>query len=65
MNKITFNIKGLHCSSCKTLVEAEIGEMPGVKKIVVLYDKGHAGVEYDETKIDLDQIFNKIKTLGL
>jgi sulfite exporter TauE/SafE/copper chaperone CopZ len=64
MNKITFNIKGLHCSSCKTLVEAEIGEMPGVKKIVVLYDKGHAGVEYDETKIDLDQIFNKIKTLG-
>jgi sulfite exporter TauE/SafE/copper chaperone CopZ len=64
MKKITFNIAGLHCSSCKTLVEAEVGEMPGVKKIVVLYDKGHAGVEYDETKINLDQIFNKIKTLG-
>jgi len=64
MNKITFNIKGLHCSSCKTLVEAEVGEMPGVKKIVVLYDKGHAGIEYDETKIGLDEIFAKIKSLG-
>jgi uncharacterized protein len=64
MKKITFNIAGLHCSSCKTLVEAEVGEMPGVKKIVVLYDKKRAGVEYDETKIDLDQICSKIKTLG-
>ena len=38
--------------------------MPGVKKIVVLYDKGHAGIEYDETKIGLDEIFAKIKSLG-
>lgn len=64
MNKITFNIKGLHCSSCKTLVEAEVSEMPGVQKIIVLYDKGRAGVEYDETKTDLDKIFSKIKSLG-
>jgi sulfite exporter TauE/SafE len=45
-------------------VEAEVGEMPGVKKIIVIYDKGRAGVEYDETKVGLDAIFAKIKSLG-
>ncbi|MDD4902177.1 MAG: sulfite exporter TauE/SafE family protein [Patescibacteria group bacterium] len=64
MKKITFNISGLHCSSCKVLVEAEVGSLPGVKKIIVLFDKGRAGVEYDETKTDLDKIFSKIKELG-
>lgn len=64
MKKITFNISGLHCSSCKTLVESEVSEMPGVKKIIVLFEKGRAGVEYDETITDLDKIVSKIKDLG-
>ncbi len=64
MKKITFNITGLHCASCKMLVEAEVGAMPGVKKVIVIYEKGRAGVEYDETKTDLDKIFSKIKELG-
>jgi sulfite exporter TauE/SafE/copper chaperone CopZ len=64
MKKITFNISGLHCSSCKSLVEAEVSSMPGVKKIIVLFDTGRAGVEYDESKIGLDKIFEKIKELG-
>jgi|WetSurMetagenome_2_1015567.scaffolds.fasta_scaffold00882_21 uncharacterized protein len=64
MKKITFNITGLHCSSCKTLVEAEVGELAGVKKIIVLFEEGRAGVEYDEAKTDLDKIFSKIKELG-
>jgi sulfite exporter TauE/SafE/copper chaperone CopZ len=64
MKKITFNISELHCSSCKTLVESEVGDLPGVKKVIVLFEKGRAGVEYDETKIDLDKIFSKIKELG-
>jgi uncharacterized protein len=64
MKKITFNISGLHCSSCKTLVEAEVGALEGVQKIIVIYEKGRAGIEYDETKISLDAIFGKIKELG-
>ncbi|HTX87260.1 MAG TPA: sulfite exporter TauE/SafE family protein [Candidatus Nanoarchaeia archaeon] len=64
MNKVTFNISGLHCASCKTLLEAEVGAIPGVKKIIVIYEKGRAGVEYDENETDLDKIFNKIKELG-
>jgi uncharacterized protein len=64
MKKITFNIAGLHCASCKTLVEAEVGSLPGVKKIIVLYDKGRGGVEYDEAVTGLDKIFDNIKSLG-
>jgi uncharacterized protein len=64
MKKITFNITGLHCSSCKTLVEAEVGSLDGVKKIIVIFDKGRAEVEYDESKTDLDKIFSKIKESG-
>lgn len=64
MKKISFNISGLHCASCKTLVESEVSNLPGVKKIIVLFEKGHGGVEYDETATNLDDIFNKIKELG-
>jgi uncharacterized protein len=64
MNKVVFNISGLHCASCKTLLEAEIGVMPGVQKFVVDFRSGRAGVKYEETATDLDKIFNKIKELG-
>jgi len=64
MKKITFNISGLHCSSCKTLVETEIDSLAGVKKIIVISEKERASVEYDETKTDLNKIFIKIKEMG-
>jgi Cu+-exporting ATPase len=64
MRKNTFNISGLHCASCKTLPETEIGGLLGVKKNIVNYQNNRADVEHDEAVTDLDKIFSKMKELG-
>jgi len=64
MSKQSFKISGLHCSSCKLLLESELAELPGVKKIKVDYPGGKATIEYSETETNLDKIFDKIKNLN-
>ncbi|MCX6743326.1 MAG: heavy-metal-associated domain-containing protein, partial [Candidatus Parcubacteria bacterium] len=62
MNKIlNFKIFGLHCQSCKTLIEEEIKSLPGINKIEVDYTKGLANLEYDDEKISLAEIFKAIE----
>lgn len=64
MNKtINFKINGIHCSSCKTLIEEDVKELPGVISINVDYEKGEARVEFYSEKIKLTQIFEAIKKL--
>jgi sulfite exporter TauE/SafE/copper chaperone CopZ len=46
--KITLDIKGMHCRSCEILLEDNIGEVGGVKKVRTNYKKGIAEIEYDE-----------------
>ncbi len=60
--KKTFNIKGMHCSSCAKLVESELEDK--VKKIQVDAVKGIAIVEFDERKISEKEICNIIVNLG-
>lgn len=47
MNKTTIPIKGMHCRSCELLIEGELCELPGVKKVEVSQKKGTAEVTYD------------------
>jgi len=65
MNKIlNFKITGLHCQSCKTLIEEEVKNLPGINKIEVDYASGQAHLEYNEDKITLDKIFKTIQSLN-
>ncbi|MFA5188428.1 MAG: sulfite exporter TauE/SafE family protein [Patescibacteria group bacterium] len=65
MNKIlNFKISGMHCQSCKTLVEEEVKSLPGINKIEVDYASGLANLEYDDTKISLAEIFKTISKLN-
>lgn len=45
MNKNTFSIKGMHCSSCELLVEDELKKVTGVESVRVDFRKGEAVVE--------------------
>jgi uncharacterized protein len=64
MNKsIKFKINGMHCASCKTLIEEDLKELPGIIKVDVNYQTGDALVEFDNDKINRDQIFAKIRQL--
>ncbi|MDD5164936.1 MAG: sulfite exporter TauE/SafE family protein [Candidatus Pacebacteria bacterium] len=44
--KIILHIKGMHCRSCEILLEQNISEVEGVKKIITNYKKGIAEIEH-------------------
>lgn len=64
LKKVKFKIEGIHCESCKTLIETEIDVLPGVKDINVDYINEKASIEYDNDKISLNKVFKEIKKLN-
>ena len=61
MKKI-FNIKGMHCDSCKKLIEGELKDK--VKSISVNVQAGKANIDFDENKINENEIKKIILELG-
>ncbi len=64
LKKTEIKIEGMHCQSCKTLIETEIDILEGVKDIKVDYASGQGFVEFDDQKISLDKIYNAIEKLN-
>ena len=60
--KIKFQVSGVHCKSCKTLLEGEIGLLVGVKDIQVDYQTGDCLVEFDESQVSFKRIKEKIES---
>ncbi|MBU2025190.1 MAG: sulfite exporter TauE/SafE family protein [Patescibacteria group bacterium] len=61
---IKIKIKGIHCKSCKTLIQAEVGALKGVKRINIDHLSGACRVEFDSHKISAEKIFKKIEKLN-
>jgi copper chaperone CopZ len=64
IKKINIKLSGLHCQSCKTLIETEFKNLPGVKSISVNYPDGKTEIEFDGEVISRQEIFKKINELG-
>ncbi|MFA4941669.1 MAG: sulfite exporter TauE/SafE family protein [Patescibacteria group bacterium] len=64
LKKIKFNISGIHCRSCKTLIETEIDILPGVNSVEVDYKSGKTEIEFDDEKIKKEKIFSEIEKLN-
>lgn len=64
LKKINIKINGIHCASCKTLIETEIDVLPGVKSVFVDYQSGETSVEFENEKITEEKIFEEIKKLN-
>ena len=60
--KINLKIKGMHCKSCKMLIEDALDDL-GVKSNVD-NEKGTATIEFDENKISADKIKKAIEKEG-
>ncbi|MBT3836068.1 heavy-metal-associated domain-containing protein [Candidatus Woesearchaeota archaeon] len=60
--KQTLKIKGMHCKSCKMLLEDALEDIN--VKVDVNYDLGTAEVEFDESKTSLEKIKETIKAEG-
>lgn len=63
MKKTVIQISGLHCPSCKTLIESVSSEMPGVYSAVVDSRSGEAVIEHDEG-LNLNTLKKEIESLG-
>ena len=61
MKKITLNITGMHCKSCRMLLEDSIGDLKGVASVNVSVEKGTALIEFDESAVALKQIKQAIE----
>lgn len=64
IQKTNFIIKGIHCKSCKTLIETELSAEKGVQHIEVDYIKESAIVEFDKNNTSLEKIFEIISKLN-
>lgn len=61
--KTTVFIKGMHCASCKALIEDACKEIKGVSSCAVDYATGKTEIEHDST-IDWEALKKEIATLG-
>ena len=62
MNKKTFKLSGMHCSSCSLIIEGELEDIGVVAK--ANYAKQMVDVEYDTSKITEDLIVETIEKQG-
>ena len=62
--KKKFKIDGMHCTSCAMTIDFDLEELKGVKTAKTSYAKQESEVEFDEEKIKMPQIIEKIKKTG-
>lgn len=62
-NKI-FPIIGMHCTSCKSLIEMMVGKLEGVTSVKVNFASEKMIVDYDESKVSLKDISEAVASAG-
>ncbi len=58
-----FVVKGMHCNSCKLLIEDALGDLKGVTSCSVDFKTGKGTVEHDE-KINPKLFKDEIEKMG-
>ncbi len=64
MNSKTFQVRGMHCASCSSIIERTIQKIDGVEKIEVNSGTEKAKIYFDDSKTNPEQFNKKIEPLG-
>lgn len=64
MNKITFQVKGMHCGSCEALIKDELSEIAGASDPRIDFRTGSGSVMLDNAKSSPDTVLEAIKRAG-
>ena len=64
MVKKTFNVPDMHCVNCSMKLESIEDELAGIKEINASYHKQKMVVEFDETKVNEEQIIAAARKKG-
>lgn len=60
--KKTYIVKGMHCSSCKKIIEMELSDQ--VNKLSIDVNSGKTEIDFNEDEISEKEIIDKITKLG-
>ena len=64
MRKFSFHITGMDCASCALNIEKLLRDTEGIKKVEVNFATQTGNVEFDETLVNEEKIFEVVKSLG-
>jgi copper chaperone len=64
METATLNIKGMTCGGCVRSVSNVLNALDGVAKADVSLDKHQAVVDYDATKLGVEQLRRAVEDAG-
>ena len=62
--KVQFLIDGMHCGACAAGIQMLLLNTEGVINASVDYENKRGGVEFDETKLKIEDIVKSIESLG-
>lgn len=62
--KALFRIVGMYCASCKPIVEKQLKNEKGIKKIDINYVTDSVAVDFDPSILVEQQIKNKLENSG-
>ncbi len=60
---MNISIRGMHCGSCKALIEDVCKDIPGVSACIVSFENGTAAVEHDGS-VSFERVRGEIAALG-
>lgn len=64
MAQIQLNVKGMTCGHCKSSVTGALEELEGVKSVQVDLEGGKASVDYDDSKVNVEQMKEAVEEQG-
>lgn len=64
MTSKTYQIRGMHCASCASIIERSLGKIDGVDAAEVNFGTETVKVSYDENRVSPEQLSKNIEPLG-
>lgn len=63
MRKV-FSVVGMHCASCKTIIEDVVADLDGVSEVSVNFATEKMTVEYDQSRVSIGDIAQAVSSVG-
>ena len=64
MKKVLLKIDGMTCSACSTGLEKYLNKQDGIKQATVNLIMNNANIEYDDRKLNLEQVEKFVEKAG-
>lgn len=57
-------VEGMSCQHCKHNIETVLKQMEGVKKATAYHNEGYVDIDFDDSRVKLEEIVDQIEDLG-